>query len=81
MEPYRLYILNSLDGLVADERRFIAKDDATAVWIAEGIQHSRAMELWHLGSKIHEWAPLAPMTSSPPAMEDGPVQIIPTMPN
>lgn len=81
MEPYRLYILNSFDGLVAQERRFIAQDDETAVWIAEGIQHSRAMELWHLGSKIHEWQALASVESAPSATQDEPTRIVTTIPN
>jgi hypothetical protein len=81
MEPYRLYILNSLDGLVADERRFIAKDDATAVWIAEGIQHSRAMELWHRGSKIHEWQALELVPSALSPDEEEPVRIVTRVPN
>src|SRR5439155_5638926 len=59
MEPYRLYILNSFNDDIADERQFMANNDETAVWIAEGLQHSRPMELWHRASKIHAWQPIA----------------------
>jgi hypothetical protein len=75
METYRLYILDSFNGDIAQERRFTANDDDTAVWIAEGLQHSRGMELWHQGSKIRAWEPL---------LEGAPrdeIQIIATMPN
>ncbi|MFL5238147.1 MAG: hypothetical protein ACJ8EL_11190 [Rhizomicrobium sp.] len=55
MTPYRLYIFDPLTGKIDHQRDVVAKDDATAVWISEGLRHTRPMELWHGRSKIHRW--------------------------
>ena len=81
MEPYRLYILNSLNGDIANERQFIANNDETAVWIAEGLQHSRPMELWHGASKIHAWQPVAPTAPAPQQVQEAVMEIRETIPN
>ena len=55
MDAYRLYILDALTGRIEQERCVVAKDDETAIWISEGLRHTRPMELWQRGSKIHGW--------------------------
>lgn len=65
MERYRLYILDPLTGRIDHERRMLAKDDETAVWISEGLRHSRPMELWQGRSKIHRWDAIKRMSVEP----------------
>jgi hypothetical protein len=72
MEPYRLYFLNTLSGGIDDRREFAARNDETAVWIAEGMRHSRAMELWHGQSKIHRWEVVRPSHAQPAEMDPVP---------
>ena len=55
MEAYRLYIFDPLTGKIDHERRVLATNDETAVWISEGLRHTRPMELWQGRSKIHRW--------------------------
>jgi hypothetical protein len=55
MQSYRLYILNVFSDGIDHQREFAAKDDGTAIWISEGMRHTRPMELWHGSSKIHRW--------------------------
>jgi len=81
MQLYRLYILNSRNGRIAHERHLVAKDDATAIWIAEGIRHSRAMELWHGGSKIHAWEALSLRVARSAMPPEESIQIIQTIVN
>jgi len=55
VSSYQLYILNPFDGRIVERREFVAKNDETAVWISEGLRHSRPMELWAGPSKVHGW--------------------------
>jgi len=55
VSSYQLYILNPIDGRVVERREFVAQNDETAVWISEGLRHSRPMELWAGRSKVHGW--------------------------
>ena len=55
VSSYRLYILDPFDGQIVEHREFVAQDDETAVWISEGLRHSRPMELWAGASKVHRW--------------------------
>lgn len=52
---YRLCIIDPRSDRVDHERQFMANDHATAVWISEGIRHSRAMVLWNGSLKVHSW--------------------------
>ena len=71
MDAYRLYVLDPLTGKIDQERRVIAKDDETAVWVSEGLRHTRPMELWHGNSKIHRWDAIKRT-----AVEHGPADIL-----
>jgi len=55
VSSYQLYILDPFDGRIVERREFAAQDDETAVWISEGLRHSRPMELWAGVSKVHGW--------------------------
>ena len=76
MESYRLYVLNALNGKIDHERQFIAKDDETAVWISEGIRHTRPMELWHGASRVHRWESIALTAAKPVTTEDAPLPLV-----
>lgn len=68
MDSYRLYVFNPISGRIDQKRKFLAKDDETAVWISEGLRHARPMELWHGCCKIHRWEPMTE-ASRPPEIE------------
>jgi hypothetical protein len=62
VNSYDLYIINPLTGGIARTHQFIAPNKLSAMWISEGLRHSRPMELWRGTIKIRTWE----MISEPP---------------
>ena len=73
VESYRLYILNPVNGRIADARDFEAPDADTAIWISEGVRHTRPMELWQGRRRIHVWQALGSKPKKPTEAETPPM--------
>ena len=52
---YRLYFLESVDGLISYSHEFEADCDELAVPIAEGWRQNRRAELWTGARKVKTW--------------------------
>lgn len=59
MFSYDLHIINPSTGRIARTHQFLARDNGSAVWISEGLRHSRPMELWRGTIKIRAWEMIA----------------------
>ncbi len=55
MPYYRLYYFDRFSGHIDHFREFDAKDDATALALAEGWGDGRPMELWNRERRLRRW--------------------------
>ena len=73
MNSYDLYIINPSTGRIARSLQFLARDNGSAVWISEGLRHSRPMELWRGTIKIRTWETIFEEPAD--AVADGKMQV------
>jgi hypothetical protein len=52
---YRLYLFDRFGRKVEEERTFQARDDLTAVKVAEGWRTGRKAVLWQAGREVETW--------------------------